>query len=138
MRHAPSLFFLLCLLMLCYVSLKDFNADETVVNILKKQPYERSYEIDLTRGNWTLQDIDVYLPKDCFQILKISDGLYWYSVLERETLKDQMIATYHINNMRKEAWYRELHDIKINYVIVVTEEENIKKLMRKYEWIEYI
>ena len=64
MRHAPSLFFLLCLLMLCYVSLKDFNADETVVNILKKQPYERSYEIDLTRGNWTLQDIDVYLPKD--------------------------------------------------------------------------
>ena len=39
--------------------------------------------------------------------------------------------------METEAWNKELHDIKLNYVIVVTEEENIKKLMKQYAWIEY-
>lgn len=73
-----------------------------------------------------------------FQILEVSDGMFWYSVLDRDSLKQQVIDTYRINGMEKEAWYKELHDIQLKYVTVVTEEENIKKLMRKYAWIEYL
>ena len=72
MKHAPSLFFLLCLCMLFYVSIKETNATETVVKTLSNDHSERSYQIDLTRGNWTLKDLDIYFPVNRFQVLKIS------------------------------------------------------------------
>ena len=72
-----------------------------------------------------------------FQVLEISDGVFRYSVFDRNYLKQQIIDIYRNNGMETEAWNKELHDIKLNYVIVVTEEENIKKLMKQYAWIEY-
>ncbi len=139
MKHAPSLFFLLCLSMLLYVSMiwKPLEI-EAVVNSAKLEHYERSYQIDLSRGNWTIGDLDLYFPSNRFQILDISDGTYQYRVLDRSTLKQQIIRIYQENGLEKEAWYGNLHDIKIKYITVVTEEENIKKLMKQYAWIEYI
>lgn len=138
MKHAPSLFFLLCLCMLFYVSVRKSSATEPVVETTPLTHSEQSYQIDLTRGNWTLNDLDMFFPVKRFQILEVSDGMFWYSVLDRDSLKQQVIDTYRINGMEKEAWYKELHDIQLKYVTVVTEEENIKKLMRKYAWIEYL
>ena len=137
MKHAPSLFFLLCLCMLFYVSIKETNATETVVKTLSNDHSERSYQIDLTRGNWTLKDLDIYFPVNRFQVLKISDGLFWYPVFDRTSLRQQVIDIYRKKGMETEAWNKELHSIKLNYVIVVTEEENIKRLMKQYAWIEY-
>lgn len=137
MKHAPSLFFLLCLCMLFYVSIKETNATETVVKTLLNDHSERSYQIDLTRGNWTLKDLDIYFPVNRFQVLEISDGLFWCPVFDRTSLRQQVIDIYRKKGMETEAWNKELHSIKLNYVIVVTEEENIKRLMKQYAWIEY-
>lgn len=137
MKHAPSLFFLLCLCMLFYVSIKESSLTEVAVKTTQLEHSERSYKIDLTRGNWTLKDLDLYFPVNRFQVLEISDGVFRYSVFDRNYLKQQIIDIYRNNGMETEAWNKELHDIKLNYVIVVTEEENIKKLMKQYAWIEY-
>lgn len=137
MKHAPSLFFLLCLCMLFYVSIKESSLTEVAVKTTQLEHSERSYKIDLTRGNWTLKDLDLYFPVNRFQVLEISDGVFRYSVFDRNYLKQQIINIYRNNGMEAESWNKELHDIKLNYVIVVTEEENIKKLMKQYAWIEY-
>lgn len=136
MKQIPSLFFLFCICILSFLTWNQEQA-ESVFQDTSTIPYERTYQVDLSRGNWKLEQLDTYFPEIYFQVLEVTVEDVAFTVKDRSSLKQDVIDYFSDQQEMKTALNLRLHHVPLEKVTVVTDEKNIERLARQYSWIEY-